>query len=600
MITDPETLKLADLALQPPVLNTHPLPKYGYDKLDYSLSGSIECTVKGRLWVCWIAGGDSEKAFLVFATSDDAGETWSQPRMVIDPHDEALPLPRSTVGGSLWLDPRGRLWIFFPQTMVYYDGRMGVWAARCDDPDAENPVWTAPRRLWHGFPISKPIVHSSGAWLLPVTLWQRDMMTCGLEWVPDTKERRMLWEAFHELDDLRMCHVLASTDEGETWERRGGVHFPTSKDFEEPVLVERGDGSLWMIARTNVHGLYQSFSHDGGATWTPEQPWLAHVNSRHYLRRTPSGRLLMVKHGMPVDTRPASRSHLAAYLSEDDGATWLGGLMLDERETVSYPDGGIAPDGTIYIAYDRNRDTDGEILLARFSEDDVLAGRCVTPGSALQVLVTKPDPKVVEARHAARKEETIRRLVGDSSASFVHVPQWKAWGEVGTFAFVKVNVNNGSHMPGLNQVLPPETSDAAELSWNVLVPTPDGAKGREGFVIFDSVAVPREGILGYASAWIYCPEAREAVFLLGADYWMQFRVNGAACLDHTREMRLGTAPDLYEFRCDVGLRAGWNRLEVKVASGALGFAFACQVNEADGMRFSLDPEREAEPALAHS
>jgi hypothetical protein len=63
-------------------------------------------------------------------------------------------------------------------------------------------------------------------------------------------------------------------------------------------------------------------------------------------------------------------------------------------------------------------------------------------------------------------------------------------------------------------------------------------------------------------------------------------------------MRLGTAPDLYEFRCDVPLRAGWNLLEVKVASGSLGFRFACHVNDVDGLRFALAPESESE--LAHS
>ena len=45
--------------------------------------------------------------------------------------------------------------------------------------------------------------------------------------------------------------------------------------------------------------------------------------------------------------------------------------MLDERKGISYPDGFQAPDGTIFISYDRNRDTDGEILLARFTEADV-------------------------------------------------------------------------------------------------------------------------------------------------------------------------------------------------------------------------------------
>ena len=36
--------------------------------------------------------------------------------------------------------------------------------------------------------------------------------------------------------------------------------------------------------------------------------------------------LLLVKHG-PIDKK-TGRSHLTAYLSEDDGKSWVGGLLL--------------------------------------------------------------------------------------------------------------------------------------------------------------------------------------------------------------------------------------------------------------------------------
>jgi hypothetical protein len=64
--------------------------------------------------------------------------------------------------------------------------------------------------------------------------------------------------------------------------------------------------------------------------------------------------------------------------------------MLDERNGVSYPDGFQAPDGTLYISYDRNRSTEGEILLARFTEADVLAGRLTSPRSKLRMLISRP------------------------------------------------------------------------------------------------------------------------------------------------------------------------------------------------------------------
>jgi len=76
--------------------------------------------------------------------------------------------------------------------------------------------------------------------------------------------------------------------------------------------------------------------------------------------------------------------------SSDQGQTWTDGLVLDERKGVSYPDGFQAPDGTIYSSYDRNRATDGEILLARFTEADVAAQKLVGPKSKLQMLISRP------------------------------------------------------------------------------------------------------------------------------------------------------------------------------------------------------------------
>lgn len=84
------------------------------------------------------------------------------------------------------------------------------------------------------------------------------------------------------------------------------------------------------------------------------------------------------------------RSLLTDWLSDDEDKTWHGGLMLDERKGISYPDGFQAPDGTIYISYDRNRSTDGEILLARFTEKDILAAKLLGSRSKLRMLISRP------------------------------------------------------------------------------------------------------------------------------------------------------------------------------------------------------------------
>jgi len=79
----------------------------------------------------------------------------------------------------------------------------------------------------------------------------------------------------------------------------------------------------------------------------------------------------------PATGRRARHEKLMAFVSDDDGQTWQGGLMLDEREKVTYPVGVQAPDGTIYIIYDYNRTPNGEVLLATFTEADVRAGKPV-------------------------------------------------------------------------------------------------------------------------------------------------------------------------------------------------------------------------------
>lgn len=376
--------RIADHALETPKLNTSPLPAYGYDRLDYGMTIGIAQTPGGRLWACWVGGGDSPEAFFVLATSDDQGEHWSDPRLVIDTHDAALPRPRSILVGNLWTDPLGRLWLIFDQSMDMFDGRAGVWASICENPDDDSPTWSQPRRIWHGVTLNKPTVLASGEWMLPISLDQRGGFG-------------PFQGCFAELDPFRGANVFISTDKGATWERRGMAVFP-NPDWHEHMIVERRDGSMWMLART-AKGIMESASIDGGRTWsTPVDSLIRHPNARFHIRRLASGRLLLIKHGDRIDSHQG-RVQLSAWLSDDDGKSWSGGLVLDERKGISYPDGFQSPDGTIFISYDRNRATDGEILLARFTEDDIRSGSLVNANSRLKMLISRP----LAARNAGQR-----------------------------------------------------------------------------------------------------------------------------------------------------------------------------------------------------
>ncbi|WP_334319369.1 glycoside hydrolase [Termitidicoccus mucosus] len=375
-----ELREIADLALIPPVINPSPLPRYDYDTQDYVMALTTERTPKGRIWTAWIGGGDSPKAFLLAASSDDNGETWSKPRLVIDAQSPNLPIPRTVIIGNFWTDPLGRLWLFFDQTMNHFDGRSGLWATICENPDDASPAWSPPRRIWHGSMLNKPTVLSSGEWLLPAYLLQRDG-------IGPFKGKNV----FSELDPQRGVNVLASSDQGKTWSLRGLRPFP-NPDWHEAMIVEKKNGKLWMMARTKK-GIMESFSDDQGATWSEPAGTAANIrntNSRFFFRRLASGRLLLVKNGDELH-KSKGRLQLSAWLSDDDGATWKGGLLIEDRveKRATYPDGFQAPDGTIYIAYDYNRGP-GQILMGRFTEADILAGKPVDPRTKLKMVVARP------------------------------------------------------------------------------------------------------------------------------------------------------------------------------------------------------------------
>ena len=390
-----------DLGLEPPLLNTKPGPEYADDVRTGNMIIGIDRTPRGRLWACWVGNGDNPNGFFMLATSDDDGATWSKPRLVIDPTDPPNSPQRRALVGNVWTDPLGRLWLFFDQSLGYFDGRCGDWYTRCDNPDDDHPVWSKPVRFGDGCTLNKPTVLNNGDWLIPVSLWPR------MRIAPES-----LKESHHELDAIRMAHVYASSDQGKSWTRRGGVVFPES-EFDEHMIVELRDKRLWMLARTKSD-IAQSFSSDGGRTWSDPTPsGISNPSARFFIRRLKSGKLLLVKNG-PIDLRLNRRSDMSAFLSDDDGKSWKGGLLLDGRAQVTYPDGFEAPDGVIHIAYDFNRHREAQILMARFREADINAGKFVTSGAKTRMLVNEArGPKRVPPS-IARDEKYAAQIAADA------------------------------------------------------------------------------------------------------------------------------------------------------------------------------------------
>ena len=309
----------------------------------------------GRLWGAWFSGGvrEPDGGNYGIVSYSNNGTDWIDPAMIIVHPDTNV----RVMDTQLWTAPNGSLWVFWVQNTGQkgFDGIWGTWAIRTDNPKADEPIWTEPRRLCNGLTRNKPIVLSSGEWLLP-----------SYDWIN------------------HQSSVYISEDQGENWKLQGGpLNKPTS-NFYEHMCVERNDNSIWMLQRN----IQESISMDKGKTWTSLQKIekLVSANSRVFIGRLQSGNLLLIYND---GSDEKTRKNLTARISTDDGRTWPDALLLDERDDVSYPDMVQDEDGLIHVCYDRSRRGEKEILLTTFTEEDVMQGRFSSPSAKERVIISK-------------------------------------------------------------------------------------------------------------------------------------------------------------------------------------------------------------------
>jgi hypothetical protein len=336
----------------PPKLIADPGSTGDYARAKRTCTGvpSMAISHGGRLWVAWYSGTTPGEiiercphAYVVVSTSGDGGRTWKEV-LAIDPDGAG---PRKAFDPRPWVDPDGKLWVFWHHTGVKH-----AWAITADDAEKESPAWSQSRRIAKGVILNKPVVLAGGEWLF--SLYDRRAKNIGV------------------------IQALVSRDKGRTFAVKGEIEANWDLSPSEPMAVDRNDGSLWMLVRT-TKGIGESLSTDGGATWRPlKSPAIQHTSSRFFIGRLQSGNLLLVKH-LGIDEDPLSggkakqRRELTAFISKDDGKTWSGGLILDERVGCSYPDAQQVADGSVYFSWDFMRSRDQEVWMTTFREEDVLA-----------------------------------------------------------------------------------------------------------------------------------------------------------------------------------------------------------------------------------
>jgi len=320
---------------------------------------TVATTKGGRIFLAWYAGGTKEphmENYNVLHKSDD-GVNFGEPILIIPSSKENLV---HALDIQLWTSPDGALYVFWTQNNVvpstdgirptdipdscpwvsvegydFNDFSHNMWVTVCENPDADELVFSPPRRLDSGFLRTKPLVLADGRWVL----------------------------FNYDQTDGRYGYSV-SCDGGKTFVRKyGATKLPTL--FDEAMAFQGRDLSVTMFARAHGGRIAKSVSYDGLASFTDAQYTdLLHSDSRFYVGRTPSGRIMLVHNNVEK-----GRCNLTVSLSDDDGKSFGYSRTVDARVN-SYPDVDFI-DSRIYLTYDRERLGAREILLLDFTEEDL-------------------------------------------------------------------------------------------------------------------------------------------------------------------------------------------------------------------------------------
>jgi sialidase-1 len=146
----------------------------------------------------------------------------------------------------------------------------------------------------------------------------------------ETKSGRIVLVGQEVIPAWRHATVMfASDDKGKTWRRSNVLDIGQGRHDHagsiEGTVVERKDGSLYELLRTETGWLYEAVSRDGGLLWEGlQQSQIRSVTCCAQIARLGDGRIALLWNHPPRH-RPesgSSREELSLAFSSDECATW--------------------------------------------------------------------------------------------------------------------------------------------------------------------------------------------------------------------------------------------------------------------------------------
>lgn len=278
--------------------------------------------------------------------SRDDGGSWEAPRPIYRGEGSDLPAPGPGIPqnrGQL-LATRDGVLIF-----VWMDVRVLNWDDESGEPgvDARGDLWSI-RSLDGG-----------ATWDDRQRLFQG---VCGhppINMIETFNGRVVVTNQYYLRHPGRnVVRVYSSADAGKSWRGSNiidlGGHGHHDGAFE-PTFIQRRDGSLWMLIRTNWDRFWEAISEDDGLSWRIIRPSSIEASSSPgYLARLQSGRLLLAWNRLypegadsylrrsgqlSEDAASWHREELSVAVSGDEGRSWSAPRVVAREKDawISYP-----------------------------------------------------------------------------------------------------------------------------------------------------------------------------------------------------------------------------------------------------------------------
>lgn len=312
---------------------------------------STPTSYAGKPGECYIAG----------RITRDGGRTW-------EPERELTRLPQGRAAHPTAHRARdGALHVFF---LGY---KRHAWDKASGNPTAEtrSDLWTSRSR------------DGGRTWSEPQMIFEG--YTGSTNGAAESRDGRLVVPFSHYVANpgRLVSRTVVSADGGATWKLSNALDIGGAGDHEgalEPCVIELKDGRLWMLIRTSRGFFWESFSEDGGQTWSEATATqIASSHSPGHVVRLTDGRLALA-----WNPAHCGRRELHLALSTDEGRTWTPSFTAI-RGSTTYPFILEAKPGELWVGYMDSHKGWGVAPRARHFK--------VAVPVILDAATAKPDPK---------------------------------------------------------------------------------------------------------------------------------------------------------------------------------------------------------------